>query len=208
MEMLGGFAVAAVFMYAAYRISSAGATPGGFVAFITAFLLAYEPAKRLARLNIELTNYLQPARALFEFLDAPPSEPDDATKPALHVGAGRVEFANVVFAYRSGEPVLRGMCFVAEAGQRTALVGASGGGKSTALALILRFYEPERGAILVDGQDIAMVARGSVREHIAYVGQETFLFSASIRDNIACGKADVGEDAIVRRRRRPICTNS
>jgi ATP-binding cassette subfamily B protein len=197
MEMLGGFAVAAVFMYAAYRISSAGATPGGFVAFITAFLLAYEPAKRLARLNIELTNYLQPARALFEFLDAPPTEPDDATKPALHVGAGRVELANVVFAYRPGEPVLRGMSFVTEAGERTALVGASGGGKSTALALILRFYEPERGAILVDGQDIAKVARGSVREHIAYVGQETFLFSASIRDNIACGKAAVGEDEIV-----------
>ena len=98
MEMLGGFAVAAVFMYAAYRISNTGATPGGFVAFITAFILAYEPAKRLARLNIELTNYLQPARALFEFLDAPPTEPDDSEKPALEVRAGRIEFADVVFA--------------------------------------------------------------------------------------------------------------
>src|SRR5262249_8644412 len=150
MELLGGVAVAAVFMYAAYRISNAGATPGGFVAFITAFLLAYEPAKRLARLNIEMTDYLQPARALFEFLDAPPSEPDDADKPALHVDGGRIEFADVVFAYRAGEPVIRGMSFTAEAGRRTALVGASGGGKSTALALILRFYEPERGSILID----------------------------------------------------------
>ena len=99
MEMLGGFAVAAVFMYAAYRISSAGATPGGFVAFITAFLLAYEPAKRLARLNIELTNYLQPARALFEFLDAPPSEPDDARRIAPDIAALNADF-------RSG-PILR-----------------------------------------------------------------------------------------------------
>ncbi len=197
MEMLGGFAVAAVFMYAAYRIGNTGATPGSFVAFITAFLLAYEPAKRLARLNIELTNYLQPARALFEFLDAPPTEPDDFEKPALEVRAGRVEFADVVFAYRSGEPVIRGMSFVAEAGRRTALVGASGGGKSTALALILRFYEPERGAILVDGEDITRVARGSVRQQIAYVGQETFLFSSTIRDNIACGKAEVGEERIM-----------
>jgi ATP-binding cassette, subfamily B, bacterial MsbA len=197
MEMLGGFAVAAVFTYAAYRISNTGATPGGFVAFITAFILAYEPAKRLARLNIELTNYLQPARALFEFLDAPPTEPDDSEKPALEVRAGRIEFADVVFAYLPGEPVIRGMSFVAEAGRRTALVGASGGGKSTALALVLRFHEPERGAIQVDGQDIAKVARGSVREHIAYVGQDTYLFSSSIRDNIACGKAEVGEDEIV-----------
>jgi len=197
MEMLGGFAVAAVFMYAAYRISNTGATPGGFVAFITAFILAYEPAKRLARLNIELTNYLQPARALFEFLDAPPTEPDDSEKPALEVRAGRIEFADVVFAYLPGEPVIRGMSFVAEAGRRTALVGASGGGKSTALALVLRFYEPERGAVQVDGQDIVKVARGSVREHIAYVGQDTYLFSSSIRDNIACGKAEVGEDEIV-----------
>ena len=107
MEMLGGFAVAAVFMYAGYRIGNTGATPGAFVAFVTAFLLAYEPAKRLARLNIDLTNYLQRARALFEFLDAPPTEPDDSTKPALEVDAGRVEFANVVFAYRPGVPVLR-----------------------------------------------------------------------------------------------------
>ncbi len=198
MELLGGVAVAAVFMYAAYRIGNTGATPGAFVAFVTAFLLAYEPAKRLARLNIELTNYLQPARALFQFLDTPPSEPDDAEKPALHVDAGRIEFADVVFAYRAGEPVIRGMSFVAEAGRRTALVGASGGGKSTSLALILRFYEPERGAILVDGQDIATRSRGSVRQQIAYVGQDTFLFSSTIRDNISCGKADVGEDEIVR----------
>src|ERR1700738_4543641 len=135
--------------------------------------------------------------AVFKFLDAPPTEPDDSEKPALEVRAGRIEFADVVFAYLPGEPVIRGMSFVAEAGRRTALVGASGGGKSTALALVLRFYEPERGAIQVDGQDIAKVARGSVREHIAYVGQDTYLFSSSIRDNIACGKAEVGEDEIV-----------
>jgi ATP-binding cassette subfamily B protein len=197
MEMLGGFAVAAVFMYAAYRINSAGATPGGFVAFITAFLLAYEPAKRLARLNIEMANYLLPARSVFELLDAPPTEPDDSEKPPLKVSAGRIEFADVVFAYRAGEPVIRGMSFVAEAGRRTALVGASGGGKSTALALILRFYEPQGGTILVDRQDIATRSRASVRSQIAYVGQDVFLFSGTIGDNISCGKPEAGEDEIV-----------
>jgi subfamily B ATP-binding cassette protein MsbA len=197
MEMLGGCAVAAILMYAGYRISNTGATPGAFVAFVTAFLLAYEPAKRLARLNIDLANYLQPARALFEFLDAPPTEPDDSNKPALAVHAGRIEFADVVFAYRPGRPVIRGMSFVAEAGCRTALVGASGGGKSTAFALILRFYEPEHGAILIDGVDTATVTRHSVRAPIAYVGQDAFLFSSTIRHNIACGKANSSEDDVV-----------
>jgi ATP-binding cassette, subfamily B, bacterial MsbA len=197
MESLGGLAVASIFIYAAVRIGSGGATPGGFVAFITAFLLAYEPAKRLGRLNIELANYLAPAQLLFSFLDAPATEPNDSDRPALRVEAGRVEFDGVVFAYRPGEPVIRGASFVAEAGRRTALVGASGGGKSTMLALALRFYEPERGAILIDGQNIAACSRGSLRDAIAYVGQDTFLFSSTIRDNIACGKSDVSDEEMV-----------
>ncbi len=120
-----------------------------------------------------------------------------SNKPALAVHAGRIEFADVVFAYRPGQPVIRGMSFVAEAGRRTALVGASGGGKSTAFALILRFYEPEHGAILIDGVDTATVTRHSVRAPIAYVGQDAFLFSSTIRHNIACGKANSSEDDVV-----------
>jgi ATP-binding cassette subfamily B protein len=197
MEMLGGFAVAAIFTYAAYRISTNEATPGAFVAFCAAFLLAYEPAKRLARVNIDLANYLLPARALFEFLDAPPTEADDAGKRALAVRAGRIEFADVVFAYRADEPVIRGMSFVAEPGRRTALVGTSGGGKSTALSLMLRLYDVQGGAILVDGQNIADCSRASLRDRIAYVGQDSFLFSSSIADNIGCGKPDAHKDDIV-----------
>jgi len=196
METLGGFAVAGIFLYAAWRISSNHATPGAFVAFCTSFLLAYEPAKRLARVNIDLANYLLPARALFEFLDAPPTEPDDSHKRALAMRAGRIEFADVIFAYRPGEPVLRGMSFVAEPGRRTALVGASGGGKSTALALLLRFYETQGGAILIDEQSIAECSRASVREQIAYVGQDAFLLSGSIGENIGCGKPDAQQEEI------------
>jgi ABC-type multidrug transport system fused ATPase/permease subunit len=197
MEMLGGVAVAAIFVYAAVRMINGTATPGGYVAFIAAFLLAYEPAKRLGRLNIELANYLAPAQLLFSFLDSPATEPDDSDRPALRVEAGRLEFDSVVFAYRPGEPVIRGVSFVAEAGKRTALVGASGGGKSTMFSLMLRFYEPEQGAIMIDGQNVASCSRESLRDAIAYVGQDTFLFSSTIRDNIACGKADVTDDEIV-----------
>jgi ATP-binding cassette, subfamily B, bacterial MsbA len=197
MEMLGGLAVASIFIYVAVRVTTGGATPGAFVAFVTAFLLAYEPAKRLGRVNIELANYLAPAQMLFSFLDAPATEPDDSDRPALCVGSGVIEFDNVVFAYRPGEPVIRGVSFTADAGKRTALVGASGAGKSTMLALLLRFYEPDEGAILMDGQNIAACSRASLRDAIAYVGQDTFLFSSTIRENIACGKTDVTEEEIV-----------
>src|SRR5205085_11231929 len=107
------------------------------------------------------------------------------------------EFREVGFAYRPNEPVLRAMSFVAEPGKVTALVGPSGGGKSTVLALVLRFYEVTDGAILIDGQSISSVSRKSLRQQTAYVGQDVYLFRDSIRANIAFGKIGATEDEIV-----------
>ncbi len=197
METLGGFAVAASLMYGGYRVVAMGATPGQFFSFLTAFLLAYEPAKRLARLNIELNSGLVGARMLLEIVDSPQSEPDDSSKPALALTEVRVEFDAVEFAYRADEPVLKGMSFVAEPGKMTALVGPSGGGKSTVLALLLRFYEPSAGDIRIDGQSIASVSRVSLRQQTAYVGQDVYLFRDTIRANIAFGKIGASEDEIV-----------
>jgi subfamily B ATP-binding cassette protein MsbA len=197
MEMLGGFAIALASIYAGYRVIYTGAMPGEFGSFLAAFLLAYEPAKRLARLNIDLTNNLVGVRVLYEVIDSPAGEPDDDHLPAMTLTEARVEFANVQFAYRADTPVLRGMSFVARSGQVTALVGPSGGGKSTVLNLLLRFYDVGSGNILVDGQNIATVSRGSLREAIAYVGQITHLFRGSIRDNIALGKLGASEAEIV-----------
>jgi len=197
MEMLGGFAIALASIYAGYRVIYTGAMPGEFGSFLAAFLLAYEPAKRLARLNIDLTNNLVGVRVLYEVIDSPAGEPDDDNLPTLTLTEARVEFANVQFAYRADTPVLRGMTFVARSGQVTALVGPSGGGKSTVLNLLLRFYDVGSGNILVDGQNIATVSRGSLREAIAYVGQITHLFRGSIRDNIALGKLGASEAEIV-----------
>jgi len=115
----------------------------------------------------------------------------------LTLSKARVEFSHVRFAYRDGEPVLRDLSFVAEPGQVTALVGPSGGGKSTILNLIVRFYEAQGGTISIDGQDIATVSRSSLRQQIAFVGQDTFLFRASVRDNIAFGRPGVTEAEIV-----------
>ena len=196
METLGGCAIAMAIMYGGYRVIETGATPGQFFSFIAAFLLAYEPAKRLARLNIELNSGLVGVRILFEVLDAPPSEPADDNKPALHIKSSLLEFNDVYFAYRSDERVLRGISFVAEPGKLTALVGPSGGGKTTVFNLLLRFYEAERGKIVIDGQDIRQVSRRSLRHQIAYVGQDVFLFRGTVRENIAFGKPDASEDEI------------
>jgi ATP-binding cassette, subfamily B, bacterial MsbA len=197
METLGGFAIATAMVYAGYRVIYMGATPGQFFSFLAAFLLAYEPAKRLARLNIELNTALVGVRILFEVIDSPASEPTDEQKPPLTLGQGRIEFDNVRFAYRPDEPVLRGLSFAAEPGKVTALVGPSGGGKSTILNLILRLYEIEGGTIVIDGQNVAAVSRRSLRGQIGYVGQDVFLFRGSVRENIALGRPGATEDQIV-----------
>jgi ATP-binding cassette, subfamily B, bacterial MsbA len=197
METLGGVAVALAVVYGGYRVVYWGTTPGEFFSFLTAFLLANEPAKRLARLNIDLNSMLVGVRVLLEVIDSAPTEPADDHKPPLNVGPARVEFANVGFAYRPDEPVLRGMSFTAEPGKVTALVGPSGGGKSTVLNLILRLYEVGSGAILIDGQDIAGISRRSLRQQTAYVGQDVFLFRGSIRENIGYGKPGASEVEIV-----------
>ena len=197
MEMLGGFAVAGCLLYGGYSVVALGATPGQFFSFMTAFLLATEPAKRLARLNIDLNSQLVGARMLLEVVDSPASELSDDDKPSLKLSEARIELRDVSFAYRANEPVLNRMTFIAEPGKVTALVGPSGGGKSTVLALLLRFYEVREGEILVDGQSISRVSRRSLRQQTAYVGQDVYLFRDTIRANIAFGKEGATEAAII-----------
>jgi ATP-binding cassette subfamily B protein len=197
METLGGFSIAVVILYSGSRVIHTGASPGEFFSFIAAFLLAYEPAKRLARLNIDLHSALVGVRVLLDVIDSPASEPADVDRPALALSTATVEMRDVSFAYREGEPVLRGLSFTAEPGRVTALVGASGSGKSTVLNLLLRFYNPGGGSILIDGQDIAGVSRQSLRQQIAYVGQDVFLFRGTIRENIAFGRPEAAEAQIV-----------
>ena len=197
MEALGGFAIAGALVYGGFRVIETGATPGQFFSFLAAFMLAYEPAKRLARLNIDLNSGLVGVRVLFDVIDHPPTEQPDEDKPPLTLSTAHVEFTNVQFAYRPGEKVIRNLSFVAEPGKVTALVGPSGGGKSTILNLILRFYEIDAGVIAIDGQNIATVSRHSLRSQVAYVGQDVFLFRGSVRENIALGRPGATEAEIV-----------
>ena len=197
METLGGLAVAGGLMYGGYGVVALHATPGQFFSFLTAFLMAYEPAKRLARLNIDLNSQLIGARMLLEVVDSPATEISDDDKPSLKLTKSQVELRDVSFAYRPGEPVLNRMSFVAEPGKMTALVGPSGGGKSTVLALLLRFYEVTEGVIVIDGQAISRASRRSLRQQTAYVGQDVYLFRDTIRANIAFGKPDATQAEIV-----------
>jgi ATP-binding cassette, subfamily B, bacterial MsbA len=197
METLAGLAICATLIYSGYQIVEQQATPGQFISFLAAFLLAYEPAKRLARFNLDMNAALVGARKLIEIVDSPSTEPDDNDKPALVLRDARVELRDVTFAYRPGETVLDRISLVAEPGKVTALVGPSGGGKSTVLNLVLRLYEASGGEILIDGQNIADVSRHSLRQQTAYVGQDVFLFRDTIRENIAFGKPGATDDEII-----------
>ena len=196
METLGGFAVAGVILYGGYRVVNGGQSPGAFFSFITALLMAYEPAKRLARVHIDLSAALVGVKMLFEFCDIPAADAEDAKAPALAISKGDVVFDHVQFSYRSGEPVLQDLNLVAQAGKVTALVGHSGGGKSTIISLLQRLYEVNAGSITVDGTSIHSVSRRSLRSQIAVVSQDPFLFKGTIYENIAIGLPDASEEEV------------
>jgi ABC-type multidrug transport system fused ATPase/permease subunit len=195
METLGGFAIAIVFIYGGYRVLVLNLPPGELFSFITAFLLAYEPAKRIAKLNIELHNALTGVQVLFEVLDIPDREP--VSKPDVVVTRGSIEFDRVSFAYKAGNPVLRRLSFAAKPGEVTAFVGPSGGGKSTIFNLVLALYRPDGGTVRIDGQDYGAVSEESIRRQIAFVGQDVFLFHGTIRHNIGLGRPGASEAEIV-----------
>ena len=196
METLGGVAVAVVILYAGYAVIGRGGDAGAFFAFLTAFLMAYEPGKRLARLNVSLQNRLIGVRLLYELLDTAPTMTQAPGAAPLRVREGRVRFYAVSFAYR-GAPALRELSFEAAPGRVTALVGPSGAGKSTVFSLIARFYDPDAGAVEIDGQDLRGVTLASLRAQVALVGQDTFLFSASVRDNIRFGRPDATDAEVM-----------
>jgi len=195
-EMLAGFAVAGVIAYAGYRATHGGELPGAIMSFITALMLAYDPVRRLARLQVGLERSLVNARMIYEILDLEPQQDDAPNATKLNVTNGEVRFENVAFSYAENIPVLHGVSFIAEAGKTTAIVGASGAGKTTLTALLERFYDLDSGAITIDGQDIAKVTKQSLRNSIAFVSQQPYLFEGTIADNIRYGREDATDAEI------------
>jgi ATP-binding cassette subfamily B protein len=196
-DALAGFAIGAVIFYGSWKVTVQGADAGSFFSFVAALLMAYEPAKRLARLKLEIQNGLVGAKLVYEVLDRPANETPQPGLPKLQVGAGRIESQDVRFSYREDEDVLSGLTLTVEPNATTALVGPSGGGKSTIIALLQRFYTPNSGRILIDGQDIDKVDLASLRAQIAFVSQDVFLFRGTIHENIALGRIGATEEEIL-----------
>jgi ATP-binding cassette subfamily B protein len=195
-EVLAGLAIGLVVLYAGWRSFSFGDTPGQFFAFIAALLMASDPLRRLSRLQLQLTTAAAGARMMYDLLDLPASE-KPTPAPDLVVRAGEIRFEKVRFCYKPGTPVLADLDLVAPAGLTTALVGTSGGGKTTIFNLLQRYWLPESGAIVIDGQSIAQASLASLRRQIALVSQDVFLFDGTIRDNIKSGRPDASDEEVV-----------
>lgn len=197
MDTLSGFAIAAVVaLSAANLFGEARTSAGQLMSFVTALLMAYEPAKRLSRMRISIESGLVGVRMMFDMLDRPETMVEAEHPVDLDGGPGKVEFRDVGFSYSNGQPVLKGLNMICEAGKTTALVGPSGGGKSTILNLILRLYDPMSGAVEIDGIDLRQSSFKSLRDKISFVGQGTFLFSATMKENIRFGKPSATDDEI------------
>ena len=196
LEVLGGTAVAAVIGFAGWRASQGNGSVGEFTGFVAALLMAAQPLRALGSMNAALQEGLAGLERVFGIIDEPPGIVDRPGAPPLPPGRGRLVFDQVGFTYPDGRIGLHNLSFVAEPGATVALVGPSGSGKSTALALIPRLQDVGAGRVTIDGTDIRGVALASLRDGIAYVGQDALLFDDTVAANIRMGRPDATDAAV------------
>ena len=196
LEVIGGVAIAAVIAFEAYRATLSDTTLGDFSAFVAALALAARPLRALGSLNTALQEGLAGLVRVFSVVDEKPTILDAANSVPLPAGKGHVVFGHVGFVYPDGRTGLADLSFEALPGQTIALVGPSGGGKSTALALIPRLHDATTGAVTIDGIDVKNVTLTSLRDSIAYVGQDALLFDDTIAANIAMGRPGANKATI------------
>ena len=195
-EVMGAFAIVAVLWWGTSSVVAGTRTPGSFGAFVAAMLLVYQPFKRLTGTNNDIQQGMAAAERVFEMMDTPTDVPEAPDATVLGPGNHSIDFRGVDFRY-GRDWVLRDVTFSIGAGQVIALVGMSGGGKSTIADLIPRFYDPQNGAIEIDGIDLRRLTINSLRSNIGLVTQHTFLFNDTIRNNIAYGGQERSEDEII-----------
>jgi subfamily B ATP-binding cassette protein MsbA len=196
-ESLSGVGIAGVIYFGGMGVIDGHLTSGELMAFISALMLAYQPLKAVANTQTIMQEGVAAATRVFPILDIKPeivAAPD--AKP-LRLTDGAVHFDNVRFVYGDGTPALKGVTIDIPKGHTVALVGPSGGGKSTILNLVPRFYDPTAGCVMIDGQDIREVTLESLRQASSLVTQDPFLFDDTVRANIAYGRPDASEEEIV-----------
>ncbi|MDJ0683877.1 MAG: ABC transporter ATP-binding protein [Alphaproteobacteria bacterium] len=197
-DTMGGLTLGAVLFWGGLQIMSGDTTVGAFMAFFTAVLIAYQPVRGLANLFSTLQEGLAAARRVFDVIDYQPSIIDAPDAKSLGRVKGDIALDGVRFGYGGGESglVIDGVAIQAKQGETVALVGPSGGGKSTILNLIPRFFDVQDGAIRIDDHDIRAVTLESLRENIALVAQDTLLFNDTVRANIAYGRLEASDAEI------------
>ncbi len=195
MEVLGGLVLGAFVVYAAWQTITEGQSPGEFTAFITAFLLAYQPAERVSKLWVSIQKSLAHVQQMYEILEAPPRRPEGGT--AELDGAPSITFENVSFAYAENAPALHEVSFRIAAGERIAIVGGSGAGKTTLIDLVQRFYDPNSGTVRIGERDLREVSEPAMRSAIALIAQDVFLFEGSVRDNVRDGRPEAADDEVI-----------
>ncbi len=196
LEVLGGVAVALVIGFEGWRNATGGGGVGNFMGFISALLIASRPLRALGTMNAAIQEGLAGLIRVFAVIDEPAAIADSPGAVPVASGPGKLEFRHVAFAYPDGRPGLTDLSFTAAPGKMLALVGASGAGKSTALALIPRLYTPTGGEILIDGTPITQLTLASLRGACAYVGQDSLLFEDTIAANILLGRPDASGDEV------------
>lgn len=197
MEFLGGLAVAFVIWYGGFNVIRGYSSPGTFFAFLTAVIMLYDPVKKLTKINNAVQEGMAAAHRVFDIIETESNIREAADPVTMDTKPHRVRFDNVYFGYNDEETVLRGINLDVPSGKILAIVGVSGGGKTSMVNLIPRFYDVSRGAILIDGVDIRKIGIKSLRRQIAMVTQEPVLFNDTVRNNIAYGNLQAPESEIV-----------
>jgi subfamily B ATP-binding cassette protein MsbA len=191
-EVVASLGITIAIFYAALT----GIGAGTFLALTGGLILLYNPVKTLSKLHITMQKVIVTTEQIFAILELDPKVKDEPEAQPLNFKKGEIEFHRVRFGFRKGIAAVKDINLRFEAGKYYALVGESGAGKSTMFALINRFYDPQKGYITFDGQDIRRVTQGSLREHIGMVTQSNFLFHATIFDNIRYGRLDATEEEV------------
>ncbi len=197
MEFVGGIGIAFIIWFGGSRVISGASTPGTFFSFLTAVMMLYDPIKKLSKLNNTVQEGTAALTRIFDILERESeiTEPSDAAE--LNGSSVGVQFENLTFAYNSDEkPVLRDVSLNVNPGEVLALVGMSGGGKTSLVNLVPRFYDATQGRVLVNGHDVKDLSLNSLRRNISIVTQEPILFNETVRDNIRYGRMDATDEEV------------
>lgn len=196
MEFLGGICIGAIIFYGGYNVVQGKSTPGTFFSFMAALLMLYEPIKRLTHSNNTIQNGISASERIFSIIDLTPDIQDRPDALNIPPVSRSIDLENVTFCYEK-KPVLKNINLSIKAGEVIAFVGMSGGGKTTLVNLIPRFYDVTGGRVLIDGHNIRDVSLHSLRRQIAMVTQQTILFNDTVRNNIAYGSFDKSEEDVI-----------